>query len=233
MNRKERLELIDRFLTREMSDLEREQFNSHLEENSDLRKELKVSLELMDVVDPKSEYNSFKRLIQEAELNYFGQPKQTNQNWRLAAVISLLLVAGVIGWMIVQTQQEEDYFADHFEHYEMPDQIRGRSLDEALAKEQMDTAFVNGWEDYNDKNYKAAARRLELAAQGDSTNYTARFLLGVSYLALREFDQAEPVLKALSEDSSHVFQKQAQEYLELLHKAKQQEARRSSDVTSE
>lgn len=214
MTRKERLELIDKYLDRQISGIELARFESLLESDELLRKDLEFVRELHEAINDQSDYSIAKKLLKEAENDYFTKDQKSGFSLlQIAATVTLLVAGSVVLWFFLRKESPEAYFADHFTPYPAPTNFRGPDL------AAMDDAFMLGLIRYEEGEYVEATRLFEETLSRDSLNYTARFLLGISFMAQKDFEKAEPILKSLSEDSSHLFQVQAREYLEVLRRS--------------
>lgn len=215
MNKKERLILIERYRKGLLEGIELKRFEKLLETDPLLRDELNLDIEMSEALNEGSDYNLFHKLVQEAEQNYFRNQgtSVTSMPWlKIAATVLLISVSSFLIWQQMnQNDTPDDIFKSAFEPYEAPTNFRGEDLS------GMDEEFMLGLLKYNDLNYSESIRLFSEAVVKDSSNHTAKFLLGVSHMALKEFRLAEPIFKEMIDDSSHLFQDQVRWYLGLLY----------------
>ena len=88
----------------------------------------------------------------------------------------------------------------------------------------MDNDYILGLIKYAQGNYPLAISLFQQTVEKDALNYSARFLLGISFMAQKDFDNAETILKQMVEDSSHLFQDQAKWYLGLIYLSDENES---------
>ena len=212
MTEQERNELIDKFLLNELEGLELARFEYLIGSDKELKKSLQLELELRSALNEKSDFNLFKSLVNDAQKEYFEAKKpQTKQVWRAAAVFAVIATFGFLIWRSSVTKSPEYIFDNYFEPYEAPTNLRGTDIT------NIDEDFMLGLVRYDEQQYAQAIALFEKAYSKDSKNYTARFLMAVAYMGLKEFEQAEPIFLELISDSSHLFQDQARWYLGLLY----------------
>ncbi len=210
MTRKERQDLIEKYQKNQLEGISLKRFERLLETDKQLKRELNLEVELSDSLGDYSDYNLFKRLLEDAEADYHTPEVKGFPIWKMAAAIAFIMCASIVLFFL-QSPTPEEYFAANFEPYRAPTNLRGVDIS------AMDDDFMLGLLKYEDQKYSEAIRLFEAAIDRDSLNYTARFLTGVSYLALKDFERAEPILLALSKNPNHLFQEEAGKYLRILY----------------
>ncbi|MCE7995563.1 MAG: hypothetical protein HEP71_26530 [Roseivirga sp.] len=215
MTRKERLELIDRYKNGRLEGLALQRFERQLETDEALRKDFRLDKELSEAMNESSDYNLFKELVGEAEDNYFGENPRDQWNMsRVAAIISFFLISSItIWWFATRDLTPDQRFEKAFTAYKAPANFRGSEL------ANMDDDFMLGLIKYEKAEYRESIRLFEMASSKDQTNFTARFLLAMSHMSLRQFAEAKPILEILSADDDHLFQDPVRWYLGLLYLA--------------
>ncbi|WP_323756520.1 tetratricopeptide repeat protein [Roseivirga sp.] len=128
-----------------------------------------------------------------------------------SSLLILLSSVCLLFWIIYKPKSPDEIFASNFQPYEAPSNFRGNDLT------TMDNDYILGLIEYDQGNYPLAISLFEQTVEKDALNYSARFLLGISFMAQKDFDNAEPILKQMAEDPSHLFQDQARWYLGLIY----------------
>lgn len=214
MNKEERTDLIDKFLTNQLEDLDLARFQAMLDSDPELKKSLRLELELRQALNEKSDFNLFKKLLGDTHLEYFEEAKTIRPMvWKVAAAILVIGVFSFLFWRNSVTQSPSYIYDKYFEPYKAPTNLRGGDIAE------MDDDFMLGLIKYDQQEYAEAISLFQKAYERDPQNYTARFLMGMAYMSQKDFTKAEPILKELSEDDSHLFQDQSRWYLGLLYRS--------------
>lgn len=212
MNKIERLKLIEQYRKGRLEGIALERFQQLLDSSELLQKELALDKEMSEALNPGSDYNLFHTLVKEAEHNYFSKDLSTRKTyWKVAAAVLFVSVSSFILWFVSQENTPDEIFNSAFEAYQAPTNFRGDQLS------GMDEEFMLGLIKYGDQNYNESIKLFSDAVEKDSLNHTAKFLLGISYLAQKDFVMAESILKSMVNDSSHLFQDQVRWYLGLLY----------------
>ena len=77
--------------------------------------------------------------------------------------------------------------------------------------------YMMGTIHYRDGEYEQAIELFNQLLMETPDDYRAKLMLGISHMALKDFDSAEPILTRLVEDRNHLFQDQVRWYLGLLY----------------
>jgi len=128
-----------------------------------------------------------------------------------SSLLILLSSVCLLFWIIYKPKSPDEIFTSNFQPYEAPSNYRGSDLT------TMDNNYILGLIEYDQGNYPLAISLFEQTVEKDALNYSARFLLGISFMAQKDFGNAEPILKQMAEDPSHLFQDQARWYLGLIY----------------
>ncbi|MEQ9405975.1 MAG: tetratricopeptide repeat protein [Cyclobacteriaceae bacterium] len=210
MDRKQRTEFIEKYLKNQLEGFELRRFEDELEKDDRLKRELLLERELREVIDDRSDYNIFRRTLNEASTDYFNQSGNSPfQYWKIAASVALLISASAVFWLLRGADSPDTIFNKHFEPYII------QTTPRSLIDESDD--YMLGVIHYRDQEYEKAISQFERTLTKDSSDYRAQLLLGISYLAVKDFNNAEPVLKKLALDNRHLFQDQARFNLGLLY----------------
>ncbi|NVK85045.1 MAG: tetratricopeptide repeat protein [Cytophagia bacterium] len=212
MNKEERADLIDKFLTNQLEDLELARFQAMLDSDPELKKSLRLELELRQALNEKSDFNLFKKLLGDTHHEYFEESKSMRFIvWKMTAAVLIIAAFSFLLWRNSVTGSPSYIYDKYFEPYEAPVNLRGADI------AGMDDNFMLGLIKYDKQEYTGAITLFQKAYEKDYLNYTARFLTAMAYMIQKDFTKAEPILKELSEDDSHLFQDQARWYLGLLY----------------
>lgn len=212
MNREKRNRKIEKYLNKELLGIARNRFESQVEKDEKLASELKLEMELREALNEQSDYNIYKRIVDQTSEKYFNEverPITIFTPLRIAASISLLITASFAVWWIVRTQSPDQIYDQYFEPYTI--QTTPRGLIEDGDSYMMGTIF------YRDMEYDSAKKRFEAVLNESPEDYRAMLMLGISFMALKDFDNAEKILLLLVNDPNHLFQDQARWYLGLLY----------------
>ncbi|HEY9116267.1 MAG TPA: tetratricopeptide repeat protein, partial [Roseivirga sp.] len=131
--------------------------------------------------------------------------------WKMTAAVLIIAAFSFLIWRNSVTGSPSYIYDKYFEPYVAPVNLRGADM------AGMDDDFMLGLIKYDQQEYSEAITLFQKSYEKDVQNYTARFLTAIAYMSQKDFAQAEPILKELSEDGSHLFQDQARWYLGLLY----------------
>lgn len=126
----------------------------------------------------------------------------------LILVVILSVFTSLVIWINLPKTPDQIYDG-YFEPYIIQTTPRG-------IIEETD-AFMMGTIYYRDKEYELAIPQFESLLKDTPTDYRAKLMLGVSYLAIKDFAKAEVVFKELVNDPNHLFMDQARWYLGLVY----------------
>lgn len=210
------LELIERYLSQQLSDQESKEFEKRLENDNELKKAKEDTESLISGIH----YASKKELYQKLQLLDKAMPPYEPEGkvvkwytnpmaWGVAASISLV----IIGWIFFlnpASQDQDDLFAQHFEVYPniIAPTVRGAEADTAIKKQ----AYYL----YDLGQYQEAIEELsELSKEED--NGAVMLYLGISYLSLNDNENAIRSFEQYRQSQFETFLPQANWYLGLTY----------------
>ncbi len=141
-------------------------------------------------------------------MNQETKPKQQFNLWKVL-IIMLLGAISLLIWTMAKPSTPDEIFDDYFEPYIIQTTPRGLTEDS--------DNYMMGTIHYRDGEYDLAISELKNHLKENATDYRAQLMLGITYLAIKNFNAAEVVLLALANDPNHLFQDQSRWYLGLLY----------------
>lgn len=208
MNEKD-LELIERYLNNELSEIEKQQAEKRLTTDDDFKKRLEVFREYRQMHSPQSA--SFRQLLDEVQTEYQHEQRPARKYWLIAASVSAIGLLSAIFFFILEPSAESQVL--YAQYFELPaDNLSVRGNEEqVLLNEAM--AF------YNKQLYSEAQQRFQQWLHLHSDSVPVVFYSAVSHMALGEMQQAIAQLSKISDDqtSSSLYSTTANWYLALAH----------------
>lgn len=206
MDRNEQLyERIDRFLSGEMSDEERQEFRFEMAKNEDLAQEVAMIREVQEALGDENAKNLEKEL---ADLR--GRKKiRPWHMWEspvfiLSGAAALVLLSVVV---FIFLKNEGDPLEGHFYPYEMIGSFRSN---------EEEVEFLDaGIRLYEEKDYELAAEAFAKSELQGVSQVFATFYKGNCELALKDYKAAEISFLKVFQAESTVFEAQAFWFLSL------------------
>ncbi len=190
MDTEQSYELIERYLSGQMEELERKAFEQRLANEAALREELDIHRELEAAVNEK-EVRAFSDLLIEVDqANQAGgtessqriRPLFAPRTWWSMAAVALVLVGAYFILRPSNQIYEEELFAAHYETPSLRLTVRGDSLETAIDLVE---------KSYRSQDFKSALIHLQNLAEIDPENPAFDYYQGI---VLLELDQAEEAL---------------------------------------
>ncbi len=207
---KDNQELIERYLQKQLEGIELRRFEDQLEKDEELQKRVKLERELIEAISSKSDFNIFRRIVNEASDDYFNdKPTISFSTLKIAASIALLISASWIIWTISKPSTPDALYDEYFEPYII--QTTPRNLIDDSDNYMLGTIH------YRDMEYDSAISKFKTYLVETPDDYRAQLMLGISFMAIKDFKAAKVVLIRLVNDPNHLFQDQARWYLGLLY----------------
>jgi tetratricopeptide (TPR) repeat protein len=148
---------------------------------------------------------------------------ERNKTLRRSLIIrySSFAAAAVLGaFMIIKTlspSQPEGLFTSYYKPYELKSVV-------TRGSENTSNTFSKAIEDYKSGNYQTAALGFNQALQADPLSVSKKFYLGLSELAIQNYDEAANLLSSVVSNSAE-FSKEARWYLGLAYLEKGNDAK--------
>lgn len=137
---------------------------------------------------------------------------RTTSNFRLmkiALAVALFISSSWIIWILSKPSSPAEIFQEYFEPYIIQTTPRGL-IDDS-------DNYMLGTIHYRDMEYDLAISKFKTYLIETSDDYRAQLMLGISYMAIKDFKAAEVILIQLVNDPNHLFQDQVRWYLGLLY----------------
>lgn len=181
-------DLIEAYLSNELSAKTKADFEKELIADSELREEVEKHRSMHETMSDIDVLNFRKKLLK-AEKEYFEPSMESGKsmamNWKVAAAILAIIGLSLFGWY-QNINQEKSLFEKHFTVYPLEDAVRGGQ------DESMKVAF----EAYSKQDYAKAIPILENLVAKMPDKHDLKMYLGSSYLksgavgqAIREFEK--------------------------------------------
>lgn len=210
---------MEQYLNDELSSEEKQLFEQKLQEDKSFKKEFELFKDLYKTYDNR--IGNAKKTAQLkntlAQLgNQYIKKEESNKDTKVISLsgyakyfvaASLLLLAGIIF-----LKKGKPTYSDYTNFDKMEVTVRSTETNEHLIKAA---------DAFNTKNYKEAAKELEILLKEDKTKVTLQLYLAVSLMEQNEYKKAEKILKKISKSDS-VYKSKALWYL-ALSKLKQQD----------
>ena len=201
MNQQEEIEKIDRYLSKDMTERERESFEEQLLKDKELKRSVEMQKDIYQGIDFHFQEN-LKNRLQKEEKNPSGLDtrKQGTQRWlspviRVAASLALLLGAGY--WYLASQVSPEELFAANYQPY--PNIVNPVERSGALPQDQLGRAMIA----YEKGNYKDAIESFE--QQFDTLEPSYNFYLALCLLEVGESERAAATLEKVVISQNETF----------------------------
>lgn len=196
-------------------------FEEQLQSDKELASQLALFQNVDQAIGDKATLNFQKMVAAQGEKflhNTSGQVKNESKvirfsrPWAIAAALLALIVSAMIFWNIQSADppSTEALFAQNFETYPLNQSVRGGSTDNSVLK--------IGVQQYQGKDYLAAAQTFEPLAQADQSDMLVAFCLANAYLNQEppQFDFAKRELQRIIDDGVNIYVLRAKWYLALI-----------------
>jgi tetratricopeptide (TPR) repeat protein len=202
MNKTRNTELIEKYLSKEMTAVESAAFEKLLDKDPELAGELKLHTELLEAINDTGKTNLRNTLVQihHKNTNIWLLPAFHTKIRTIAAIIILFLVAG--GVLITNYLTRGVSVNTVYSQYFNPEDalIAVRSMDDKAA-------FVEkGMRLYQQKNYSGALNAFSLEPE----NLLGKLYSGFSLMQLGQFEKAETYFTEILEDNNNLLLDQAE-----------------------
>lgn len=208
------LYFIERYNAGEMSDPEKQWFLKELDENKELRNELKLR-KLTDEVLGKQDIISLRTklfAIEEQRKTTIHVRRTLKPAYlKLAAVIAGVVLIGSISLFSGKSFKSDDIINCYNKAYEFPTAQRS-------GESEKNTDFTLALRFYNSHDYSKAAVLFNKVLESNPRDMQSVFLNGVSHFELRKFPEAtKSFVRVIDDDSSILFVDAAKWYLALCY----------------
>jgi len=208
---------IEKYLKNEMSGNEKIHFESCVNTDAVLKKELESHAAIFasfDQIRKEELLSRFGNILKVSETKVISKPGEPEKSleknfgyWRYAAAITGLILVGSI-YFFQQGPAAESVYADNYTTYPnvISTTVRG------------DVKQINDlWLYYEAGEYKEAYLSLKEAIHQDPENPDFKFYLGITAMEIGKFDEAKELFISLGDDQEARFYEQARWYLGLAY----------------
>lgn len=216
MDKETLYDLIDRHIRNELTEEERIQIATLVENDPEFVKELTLHTEIKSAVADK-DLLDFKQKIAESHERYTSNTVVEKKQrtialyLKIAASILLVMSVGAFFWLSEKNSTHQELFEAYFIPYEAP--VNFRSDTSPYTDEDWKQALML----YDNKQYVEAIPYLNKVVAEKPGNTLALFLRGVSYLAIDSMAAAEKDFNAIIIQENNLFAEQAKWYLALTY----------------
>ncbi|NMC42128.1 MAG: tetratricopeptide repeat protein [Bacteroidales bacterium] len=205
---------IEKYLAGEMNQQERNWFNSEIEGNEHLQREIMLRrktdtmMRRQDVIKLRSRLSAIGEEYRRKEAQKVARRKLA---YRSAAVIAALVMAGSMFFYMNRMQSPDALFNHYFSLYEAGDQARSNSAS------GIDPLYSKALSYYNSNDFENAAKFFKEFINNSPANMEAHLIYGISEMKNRNFPEAEKSFSTILSDGNNYFLDNARWYLALCY----------------
>jgi tetratricopeptide (TPR) repeat protein len=206
------ISLIESYLSGEMDEQQRKEFENSIREDQVLTAEIKLLEETNEAVldDEVHEFRkSIKKVINDSYINQSKTIEITRRFFKYPLVASIIVLIVASLWQLITILSPEKIYAKFYKPYETD--LSTRSVNTSTDK--ISVAYML----YQKGDYTASYEILSNYLLKNTDNQTARFFLGMNSLELGKVDQAITDLKEVEKDNSTPYAIHARWYLSLAY----------------
>ena len=200
MNQQE-IKKIDRYLSGDMTEREREAFDEQLLQDETLKLSLEMQKDIYQGIDFHFQADLKNKLQQEEEsASGFSTRKLGKQRWLSQAMIvavSLALLLGVGYWFVASQVSPEELYEAHYQPY--PNILNPVERSAALPQDELGQAMMA----YEQGNYEAAMETFQ--QQFDALEPSHKFYLALCLLEVGESKRAAATLQEVTHSQDDTF----------------------------
>jgi len=219
MDNEKKYELIEQYLSGELSGDVLSSFEKQMAENVELREDVKLQKQLNVTLKGKG-VHQLREVLKEVDQNWrspeIGILKKLRSSTiiRISALAASILLFALAYQLFTAPKNDTNsqLFADNFQPYQMVLSQRNETTDSPR-----DILLNNSILAYQQKNYQEAVIGFQKLNELDNNNTAYPFYLGLSELALENSDEAIKVLGQVLEKNHHLFMEQSRWYLALAY----------------
>jgi tetratricopeptide (TPR) repeat protein len=204
---------IERYISGEMSDTEKQWFLRELEGNIKLRDEVDLRKRTDEVLKRK-DIISLRNKLSQIEQNRKEVTKQVSGPGkayiRYAAVIAALVLIGSITMLTRKNMSNDEVFKRYYKVYEPP-------TSERSAQTAPDADFTLALELYNTHDYGKAAILFNKVLENKPNNMQVVLLQGVANFEEKKYPEAKLSFNKVIDNRDNLYVDQAQWYLALCY----------------
>lgn len=205
---------IDRFLSGEMGEDEKNTFELELKLNAQLSKELNLSLEIDEMIAEDEEILEFRQQLQDIHVKKSSSIGRKitfhgfNRNWyRVAAAITLLIMLSAMIYLVIPRDYSNERL---FSMYYSTEKV-------LTVSRSADNQLIEALFKYQQKEFSDAARLFEAILREDETNIVIRFYSGIAYIETQYYNEAITAFKKIIEGEDNLYSEHAGWFLGLTY----------------
>ena len=207
------IELIERFLAKELTPEEVEMVTLRLKTDKEFSELLALQRDMEATIgDPG--LIQLTDTLQSIDEERFGSGTAGSGNsfqwWKYAVAASLIGILVVVGWRVLLPSSQDSLFEQYFQPYDTKEIPRG--VDSAAKG-----TFEKGVSLYEAGKYDAAFAEFSLVNQDSIYGPSANFLMGNCKLSTGKPSESIPIFSRLLEKRDHLFRQASQWYLALAY----------------
>ena len=207
---------IEKYLKGEMSDMEKEKFETEIKANPELQKEVNLVKDV-DVFLSDQEELKFREkintIVANERLHYKKRSIILNSNTFIRAA-SVLLIIGLAAYcfIIINQNKYEKLFEKYYTSYEYTEIYRSEN-NQDVENSRLQQALIL----YNNNEYNKAIELFNIEIQSNNKNTIVNFLTAICYIELEEIDKAISQLERLTNEENTLFDETIKWYLSLCY----------------
>ena len=233
MNEEDRLQLIDDYLSRRLTLEESLAFEKDVSNDPDLAKELASYRDIVEGIKLDGKLKEWRRHM--TSLNG-GQPKMESANdvpapvlnlkpqkgkpqltlWRWAAGVAAIFLISIGSYLYMDSGSNRALYSKYYQPYSGSVQLSVLRGDTSTNPEEQ------AIQAYDTRNYTEAEHLLRTVISKHPEDPDWHFYLGITYMELNNYKDAEANLSRVAQNSESLLYKQARWYLALLFLKKDQ-----------
>lgn len=202
-------ELIEKFLSKQMSKEEEADFLKSLDENPALKKDLNLQQDLNSFLDVKHERDSIKIQVQDILNERKRRKSVTLKKYYTAAAVIIVLISLSVTTFIFMPAKNERLFNNYYETYQF-------SATERSEKERTTNITEKVYEAYTNHEFDAFISIYNTNDLISRKNFMLDFLYSLSLIETNKTENALPILEELS-NSNYMYSETAEWYLALAY----------------
>jgi len=220
MDKKEKYELIEKYLASEMPDGQRRAFEEQLSKDKALFDEVKLHKDLANRLEGEK-LHKFLAALHEADANWQLSPKEKksiliSMNARIVLAIAASLAIIIFTWQIFFVSggdpAAKQLFSEFYEPYQMV--LSQRSEADTAGHATLLNLAV---QDYASGNFSSAADAFQQLSKFEPENISYTFYYALSLLGSNKGSEAIEILEEVLQTKGHLFTEQSRWYLALAY----------------
>jgi len=206
------INLVDSYLSGEMNEEQKKEFEKDMKEDKNLASEVKLSEETNEAIldDEVHEFReAVKKVINESSSYHSKSIELSRKLFKYPLVASIIILIGISLWHLISIVSPEKIYSNFYKPYESD--LSTRSINPSTDK--IGVAYLL----YQKGEYEGSYEILNNYLSKNINNQTARFYLGMNSMELGKMDKAISELKEVERDYTTPYAIHARWYLSLAY----------------